>query len=222
MMTMAESAARHMAAGVMGLDELARLVEQDTGRTPSRGTLKTYLTRFRAHGEQWISAHRDVTRHWRSEHPEEHREASRRWKADNLDRVREINREASKRWKADNPSKVCDAQLRWYAKNPAKRLLNQCQRSARTRGHECTITADDIEAMLAPMTCSATGLPLTWEHGGDSTANPWGPSIDRLDCSRGYVPGNVRVVCWAFNQMRGDFPDEVVIALAKAVAARAP
>lgn len=46
--TMKESAARHMAAGVEDLDELARLVEQDTGRTPGSATLADYRSRFLA------------------------------------------------------------------------------------------------------------------------------------------------------------------------------
>lgn len=44
-----------------------------------------------------------------------------------------------------------------------------------------------------------------------------GPSIDRLDNSRGYIPDNVRLVCCAFNIMRSDFSDDVVRTLARAV-----
>lgn len=189
MMTMMESATRHMVAGVMDPGELARLVEADTGRAPSRNTLDAFRSQFRRHGDGWVKARREAIR-----------EFSSRWKVDNPEDP-ESRRERSRRWKADNP---------------ARKLLQQCRGSAKSRGQECTITADDIEEMLAPMTCSATGLPLTWEHDGSTRANPWAPSIDRLDCSRGYVPGNVRVVCWAFNQMRGEFPDDVVRTLAEA------
>lgn len=188
MMTMMESAARHMAAGVMDSDELARLVEQDTGTAPNRKVLSSYRSHFRRYGVGWIDAQR------------------------------EVNRVVTRRWKAENP----EANRRWSAENPARKLLGSCRSSARARGHECTITADDIEAMLAPMVCSVTGLPLTWEHGGSTRANPWAPSIDRLDCSKGYVPGNVRVVCVLYNLARNDFPDEALFTMAKALAARAP
>ena len=76
--------------------------------------------------------------------------------------------------------------------------------------------------MLAPMVCAATGLPLSLERDGSTRANPWAPSIDRIDCSKGYVPGNVRIVCCAFNLMRNEWSDDVVLALVKAVVARAP
>lgn len=187
MTTITESAARHMAAGIDDLDELARLIEQDTGKVPSKRTLSSCRSRFRTCGADWIEVNRRKIRHWRNENPEKNLAASNHWKS----------------------------------KNRAKFLLLQCHRRAKARGHECAITVEMIETMLAPMTCSATGLSLTWEHSGSSKANPWAPSIDRIDCSRGYVPGNVRLVCWAFNMMRGDFPDEVVFALAKALAARA-
>ena len=74
--------------------------------------------------------------------------------------------------------------------------------------------------MLKPMACEATGLPLLLEWKGPSGSNPWAPSVDRLDNSLGYVPGNVRIVCWAFNNMRGDFPDEVVETLVRACHAK--
>lgn len=191
-MTMRESATRHMAAGVMDLDELSRLVQLDTGTAPNRKALSDCRSYFRQHGEGWVEVRREQAR------------------------------EAGRKWYAENPDAVREKCKRWRETYPAKSLLRQCVNGAKRRGLDCAITADYIEAMLAPMVCSATGLPLTWEHGGSTRANPWAPSIDRLDCSKGYVPGNVRVVCWAFNQMRGEFPDEVVMTLAKALAARAP
>lgn len=175
MMTMIESAARHLSDGVDDINELARLVEADTGRRPGR-VLMDYRSRFRRYGKGWVEASREAKR--------------------------ESNRGATRRW---------------IAANPAMKMLSRCVDSARKRGHECTITVEMIEEMLAPMTCAVTGLPLKLEHSGNSARNPWAPSIDRIDCSKGYVPGNVRVVCWAYNTMRSDFPDEVVLTLAKAL-----
>jgi hypothetical protein len=175
-MTIRESASRHLAAGVDDRDELARLIESDTGKAPSRLTLKDYHERFRRHGAEWVAI--------------------------------ELKRNRKKN-------------LRWAMESPARKLLSRCHSSALTRDQECTITIEFIEQMLAPMVCSVTGLPLTWEHDGSTRANPWAPSIDRIDCSLGYVPGNVRVVCWAFNMMRSDWPDEVIMTVVKSLANRA-
>jgi len=192
MMTMRDSAARHLAAGVTDLDELARLVGQDTGRTPSLNSVRGYRAGFRKHGASWIEAER--TR----------------------------SRASTKRWYAENPEKQREANRRWRGENPARKLLGACRSGSKQRGHECAITVEMIEEMLAPMTCSATGLPLSLEHDGGSYRNPWAPSIDRINPSKGYVPGNVRVVCALYNLARNDFPDEALMTLAKALAARAP
>lgn len=71
--------------------------------------------------------------------------------------------------------------------------------------------------MLLAGVCSVTGLPLTLDFDGISRRNPWAPSIDRLDNSRGYHLDNVRLVCCAFNIMRSDFSDDVVRILASAI-----
>lgn len=115
-----------------------------------------------------------------------------------------------------------EASRRWKAANLARKLLHQCKASAKYRGHECLITEELLAELLHSMECSATGLPLTLEWKGPSGTNPWAPSVDRLNNSLGYVPGNVRIVCWAFNNMRGDFSDEVVETLVRAYAARLP
>lgn len=88
----------------------------------------------------------------------------------------------------------------WRLSNPAKKLLQQMRSSADKRGQECTITVEQVEELLAPMTCAETGLPLRWEG---RTHDPLAPSPDRLDSGLGYVPGNVRIVAWFINRMRG-------------------
>ena len=117
---------------------------------------------------------------------------------------------------AENAITHREASRRWKKANLARKLLHQCRASAKYRGHECLLTEAELSAMLKPMACEATGLPLLLEWKGPSGSNPWAPSVDRLDNSLGYVPGNVRIVCWAFNNMRGDFPDEVVETLVRA------
>lgn len=213
-MTMQESATRHMAAGVMDLDELERLVEQDTGKAPKRKGLSDCRSHFRRYGIDWVDAMREANRRRQADNPERHRESTRRWKAENP--------EAGRRWYAENTERHRENTRRWIAENPARQLLNRCRGSAKQRGHECTITVEMIEKMLVPMVCSVTGLPLSLEHGGESARNPWAPSIDRLDCSKGYVPGNVRMVCALYNLARNDFPDEDFMKVVKALAARAP
>lgn len=146
------------------------------------------------------------------------REANRRYYEANRDGELERMRD----WKGRNPEKATAASRRWQEANPERTLLNQCKCNARQRGLAFDITLPQLMAMLEPMACSATGLPLTFERrkGDKYTRSPWYPSIDRIDNSHGYVPGNVRVVCSLFNFMRSNHQDEDVLAVARALVAR--
>ncbi len=43
-------------------------------------------------------------------------------------------------------------------------------------------------------------------------------SLDRIDCARGYVQGNVRFICWMANIARNNGSDEDLISFCKSVA----
>lgn len=88
--------------------------------------------------------------------------------------------------------------------------------NARTRGLPFELTREQVEEMLAPMTCSVTGLPLRPEREGPGR-NPWWPSLDQAEPRGGYIEGNVRVVCWAYNVMRGELADGEVLGFARAL-----
>ena len=62
MESLMQVATRHMAAGVEDLDELVRLVEQDTGRVPNRRVLSAYRSHYRRHGAAWMDAFREAQR----------------------------------------------------------------------------------------------------------------------------------------------------------------
>lgn len=87
-------------------------------------------------------------------------------------------------------------------------LWLQCCSRARIKGLECTLSKADILRILQPMQCEMTGIELSWEWEGPGH-NPWRPSLDRKNNALGYTEGNVRLVCWAFNKARSDWPDEI-------------
>ncbi|GAB6141171.1 hypothetical protein JCM14076_19000 [Methylosoma difficile] len=201
--SMAACATRHMVNGITDTEELIRLIGQDLGDVPSRNSVHTYRKLFRRHGSNW-----------QEEERVRNREANKRWRAENP----EAHREASKRSYAKNPEAYKETTKRWKAENPARKLLNACRANAKKRGHECTLTIEDIEQLLEPMICSVTGLALSWDDRAESDKYRWlAPSVDRIDNNVGYNLDNVRVVCVAFNQMRSDIPDDVVTTVAKAL-----
>ena len=67
-----------------------------------------------------------------------------------------------------------------------------------------TIKPEDIEI---PETCPVFGWKLA-RSGGSFKKNSY--SLDRLDSEKGYVPGNVRVISWYANNLKGNMTvDEV-------------
>ena len=116
------------------------------------------------------------------------------------------------RWPSESPfraryhcppvSEQARADMRvWRRANRAAIMLYGTRQRAKRYGVPCTLTLADVRALLAPMRCGATGLPLRHATG---KADALSPSIDRIEPARGYVPGNVRLVCQRFNMLRRD------------------
>lgn len=70
--------------------------------------------------------------------------------------------------------------------------------------------------------CAISGLIFSDYQPKNSRRKPFSPSIDRIDCSKGYSEGNIRFVCVAANIARSDFPDEILLILAKGICSHAP
>jgi hypothetical protein len=133
----------------------------------------------------------------------------------------ETRRERSKRY-FDRHRETCLARSREYAKRPAsraQRLMRDVVERCRLRGVPVENTKDfrdRIQDVIDHGFCEVTGLPFLFETG----RGPFVPSLDRIVPKRGYVPGNVRVVCLAFNTMVGDWGDDVAAQVAEAFLAK--
>lgn len=74
-------------------------------------------------------------------------------------------------------------------------ILTAAKSRAKQSGMECTITIDDI---VIPERCPVFGTE--WEMSKDK--HDYNPSLDRIDSSKGYIPGNVLVVSWKANRIK--------------------
>lgn len=97
----------------------------------------------------------------------------------------------------------------------AKRMYLNAERRAAERGG--MLSLDDFKAVIhrASGHCELTGLPLDQEKKPGRW--PMAPSIDRIDASRGYVAGNVRIVCLMANQALSEWGDSPVLLMAQAL-----
>lgn len=86
--------------------------------------------------------------------------------------------------------------------------------SAKKRKCECTITEDDFDI---PEFCPILGTKLggVWQPRGSDPA--FIPSLDRIDSSIGYVPGNVRVISLLANMMKSKATKDQLLMFAESV-----
>lgn len=92
--------------------------------------------------------------------------------------------------------------------------LGVAMRKAKSRAAErelaFNLTQESMQELFVAQNgkCAMTGLAFTPNHDTESRRNPFGPSIDRVDLTLGYIKGNVRIVTCIANCARSDFGDE--------------
>jgi hypothetical protein len=83
---------------------------------------------------------------------------------------------------------------------------------------EFSLDPQNISERIAKGVCEATGLPFDMAPGPDKHhANPWAPSLDRRDSSKGYTQSNVQVVVSAYNYAKQEWSADVLLKLARAI-----
>ena len=101
---------------------------------------------------------------------------SRAWALANLERTREIDKAARRR------------RLLLY-------IYRNIRKRAKRGGIEFSISYEDL---VIPERCPIFDVPFNF----DGKGSDYGPSVDRIDNTRGYVPGNVHVICKLANHMK--------------------
>lgn len=104
-------------------------------------------------------------------------------------------------WRPERRDERLKLRREWRTKrhlqNPAIYLLEASKYRARKKGLEHNITLEDV---VIPSTCPILGIPIVV---GDKKQTDNSPSIDRIDNSKGYVKGNIVVVSWKANDLKG-------------------
>lgn len=151
---------------------------------------------------------------WKDAHREQVRAAGREYQQ----RRRALDPDATRKqlkWQKNNPEKMARYRKNWYANNDGRKyhrewaLKNRVKnpelyvwRNARNRaketGREFSIEKSDI---VIPEICPVLGIPISKQVEG---FQPNSPSLDRIDSSRGYVPGNIAIISWRANCLKRD------------------
>ena len=68
--------------------------------------------------------------------------------------------------------------------------------------------------------CTLSGVPFNLTNrNGKNYRDPYAPSVDRIDPTKGYVAGNVRLISTIANMCKSNWSDEVVIEFCRKVIA---
>lgn len=119
--------------------------------------------------------------------------------------------ERTLKWRAANPELAKQRLRNWQDRNPDYFLWASAKRRAARDGVQFTITRADIPPI--PEICPIALIPIKkqeyapGQHRGPSDSSP---SLDRIDCKKGYVPGNIRVVSHKGNRWKSDMCREDV------------
>ena len=89
----------------------------------------------------------------------------------------------------------------WTKVSPEKKMFNRAKHRASVKGIEFAITLEDIRL---PEVCPVFKRPFIY---GDHS---WTYSIDRLDSSKGYIPGNIAIISNKANMMKNTATAEEV------------
>jgi hypothetical protein len=123
---------------------------------------------------------------------------------------RELIRVKRAVYRKNNKEKCEKAKRLSYAKNPIALIIMCARRSAKARGLICQITRADL--LPLPVECPVLGIRLDYAYGTKNRkALPNSPSVDRIDNTKGYIPGNVQIISWKANRLKSNgTPDELM------------
>lgn len=176
---------------------------------------RTYVCRgcMSERGKAHYAAHRDRALQVRRERLRQPSKA--REDAELKSQYYAANREKWKEYGARYKAKAAaDPMLR------AGRLLAWIRVRAARTDREFDLTREWIGERLQSGVCEVTGIALELSKPPGSRFHPWAPSVDRIDCKKGYTQDNCRVVCWIYNMAKSEWTDDVVVTFAKALAER--
>lgn len=108
--------------------------------------------------------------------------------------------------------------LKWWQNHPKQYLLNGARQNAKVKGKEFSITLDDI---VIPEICRYLKIPLTifnpYEKRGAGYCRDSQISIDRIDSTKGYIPGNIEIISCLANRMKNSATKEQLIQFAQSI-----
>ena len=106
--------------------------------------------------------------------------------------------ESQRRWNKENKERKNLNHLKWRQAHLNTMLLCNAKSRAKRFGIAFNLKVEDI---IIPEYCPVLGIKLVSNIGGGSERD-FTPSLDRIDSSKGYVKGNVKVISLRANVIK--------------------
>lgn len=89
-------------------------------------------------------------------------------------------------------------------------IWQSAKERAKSYEREFTITREWVKETFDKQNgkCALTGISFDFKKHETLRRCPWRPSIDRIDCAKGYTPDNCRIICVMMNLALCDFGEE--------------
>lgn len=154
---------------------------------------------------------------------EQARVNARRRYAENPEKYKALNKakyeanpnayqESSTRWKDENAEELKLKRKAQYDRRKREErevsALIGARNRAKQKGMDFDLTKEWVKARADR--CELSGLPFRPEYDGVHGRNPFAPSVDRIDSSRGYTQDNCRVILYCLNMGLGQWGLEEV------------
>ncbi len=159
-----------------------------------------------------VSRCKECVKEWRKNNPE----IIKQWCQDN----EEHRREYQKNWQKKHQKEILEKNRKWNENinNRLSRLLKAAHKRSKIK----KISSDiDIEWLLEKYNeqngkCLLTGIEFDLTHSNKKYhRNPFSPSLDRIDNSKGYTKSNTRLVCVWINIAIGEYGEENFLIMIK-------
>lgn len=129
---------------------------------------------------------------------------------------------ASTRWKESNvEDQVVKRKAQYNRRKREEREVSAligARNRAKQKGMDFDLTKEWVKARAEK--CELSGLPFRPEYDGVHGRNPFAPSVDRIDSSKGYTQDNCRVILYCLNMGLGQWGLEEVAPVWAAVLAK--
>lgn len=103
-----------------------------------------------------------------------------------------------------------ETDLKWQTENILRLLVNRAKHRALVKGLEFDITHEDVSL---PTTCPILKIPIRVVRGQGRRQD--GPSLDRMDSTKGYVKGNVWIISDLANRMKQEASVSQILAFSE-------